>query len=112
MMAIARMYRWRFLPGGKHARFYSINVMRVRHPAWFREDLERLSALLASGAIRPRVAERISFDDVAEAHRRLEAGGLEGKLVLCPDLSSRRDRGPSLGEHGAPNFPAPQVVRD
>jgi NADPH:quinone reductase-like Zn-dependent oxidoreductase len=41
---------------------------------------------LATGAIRPRVAERISFDEVAEAHRRLEAGGLEGKLVLCPDL--------------------------
>ena len=33
-----------------------------------------------------RVAERISFDEVAEAHRRLEAGGLQGKLVLCPDL--------------------------
>jgi len=107
LTAIARMYLWRFLPGGKHARFYSINVMRVRHPAWFREDLERLFALLASGAIRPRVAERISFDEIAEAHRRLEAGGLEGKLVLCPDLSSRRDRVLSLGEHGAPTFPAP-----
>jgi len=44
---------------------------------------------LATRAIRPRVAERISFDAVAEAHRRLEAGGLEGKLVLCPDLASR-----------------------
>ena len=27
-----------------------------------------------------------------EAHRRIEAGGLDGKLVLCPDLPSRRDR--------------------
>jgi NADPH:quinone reductase-like Zn-dependent oxidoreductase len=92
LMSIARLYLWRFLPGGKHARFYSINVLRARHPAWFREDLERLFGLLATGAIRPRVAERISFDEVAEAHRRLEAGGLEGKLVLCPDLPSRRDR--------------------
>jgi NADPH2:quinone reductase len=91
---IARLYLWRWLPGGKRARFYSINVMRARHPAWFREDLERLFGLLATGAIRPRVAERISFDEVAEAHRRLEAGGLEGKLVLCPDLPSRRDRAP------------------
>jgi NADPH2:quinone reductase len=89
VMSIARMYLWRFLPGGKHARFYSINMMRARHPAWFREDLERLFALLATGTIRPRVAERISFDEIAEAHRRLEAGGLEGKLVLCPDLPSR-----------------------
>jgi len=86
LMWIARLYLWRWLPGGKRACFYSINVMRARHPAWFREDLERLFGLLATGAIRPRVAERISFYEVAEAHRRLEAGGLEGKLVLCPDL--------------------------
>ena len=93
-MWIARLYLWRWLPGSKRARFYSINVMRARHPAWFREDLERLFGLLATRAIRPRVAERISFDEVAEAHRRLEAGGLEGKLVLCPDLPSRHDRMP------------------
>ena len=95
LMWLARQYLqylWKWLPGGKRARVYSINVMRARHPAWFREDLERLFGLLATRAIRPRVAERISFDEVAEAHRRLEAGGLEGKLVLCPDRPSRRDR--------------------
>jgi NADPH2:quinone reductase len=54
-------------------------------PRWFRDDLERVFARLASGAIHPRIAERISFDEVAEAHRRLEAGGLDGKLVLCPE---------------------------
>jgi len=91
LMWIARLYLWRWLPGGKHARFYSINAMRARHPAWFREDLERLFELLATHKIRPRVAERISFDEVTEAHRRLETGGLEGKLVLCPDLPLRRD---------------------
>jgi len=83
---IARLYLWRWLPGGKRARFYSINAMRARHPGWFREDLQRLFELVATGAVRPRVAERISFDEIAEAHRRLEAGGLQGKLVLCPDL--------------------------
>jgi NADPH:quinone reductase-like Zn-dependent oxidoreductase len=93
LMWIARLYLWRWLPGGKRARFYSINVMRAQHPTWFREDLERLVGLLATRTIRPRVAERISFDQVAEAHRRIEAGGLEGKLVLCPDVPWRRDRG-------------------
>jgi NADPH:quinone reductase-like Zn-dependent oxidoreductase len=92
LMEIARLYLWRLLPSGKRARFYSVNAMRARHPTWFKEDLERLFGLLATGAIRPRVAERISFDEVAEAHRRLEAGGLEGKLVLCPDISPRHDR--------------------
>ncbi|TFV45943.1 medium chain dehydrogenase/reductase family protein [Bradyrhizobium niftali] len=92
VMEIARLYLWRLLPDGKRARFYSVNAMRARHPTWFKEDLEELFELLAEGAIRPRVAERISFDEVADAHRRLEAGGLEGKLVLCPDLSSRRSQ--------------------
>src|SRR5215469_13449487 len=73
------------LPGGKRAQFYSINIMRAQHPSWFREDLERLFSLLAIRSIRPRIAERISFDGVLEAHRRLEKGGLEGKLVLCPE---------------------------
>ncbi len=90
---IARVYLWRqflsWLPGGKRVSIYSINLMRARHPAWFQEDLERLFGLLAAGAIRPRVAERIAFDEVAKAHRRLEAGGLDGRLVLCPDLPSR-----------------------
>ena len=112
LMWIARLYLWRWLPGGKRGRFYSINVMRAQHPAWFREDLERLFGLLASGAIRPHVAERISFDEVAEAHRRLEAGGLEGKVVLCPDLPSPCDSRPpqhkSLPATGqAPSASAP-----
>jgi NADPH:quinone reductase-like Zn-dependent oxidoreductase len=88
LMWIARLYLWRWLPGRKRGRFYSINVMRARHPVWFREDLERLFGLLAIRAIQPRVAERISFDEVAGSHRRLEAGGLVGKIVLCPDLAS------------------------
>jgi NADPH:quinone reductase len=92
LMWIGRLYLWRWLPGGKRARFYSINVMRARHPSYFREDLERLFGLLAARSIQPRIAERISFDEVIEAHRRLEAGGLKGKLVLCPDLPSRRDQ--------------------
>lgn len=97
LMWMARQYLqslWKWFSGGKRTYVYSINLMRARHPAWFREDLERLFGLLAARAIHPRVAERISFDEVAEAHRRLEAGGLEGKLVLCPELPSRHDRVP------------------
>jgi len=85
LMWIARLYLWRWLPGGKRAQFYSINIMRARHPGWFREDLEQLFSQLANRSIQPRIAERVSFDDVPEAHRRLEKGGLEGKLVLCPE---------------------------
>src|SRR5215468_3173445 len=85
LMWIARLYLWRWLPGGKRAQFYSINIMRARHPGWFQEDLEQLFSLLATRSIQPRIAQRISFDGVLEAHCRLEKGGLEGKLILCPE---------------------------
>jgi NADPH:quinone reductase-like Zn-dependent oxidoreductase len=95
---LARQLR-RWLPGGKRIYVYSINLMRALHPAWFKEDLARLFGLLATRAIQPRVAERIGFDEVAEAHRRIEAGGLGGKLVLCPQIP-RRDRMPPQREPG------------
>jgi NADPH:quinone reductase-like Zn-dependent oxidoreductase len=91
LLRIARLYVWNLLTG-KRARFYSINAMRARHPGWFRDDLERLFDMLAAGAIRPRIAGRIAFEQVVEAHRRLERGGLEGKLVLCPNLPPPDDR--------------------
>ncbi|HZJ63301.1 MAG TPA: zinc-binding dehydrogenase [Kofleriaceae bacterium] len=79
--------------------------MRARHPAWFKEDLERLFDLLATRAIAPRIAARISFEEVAEAHRRLEAGGLEGRLVLCPALPPQHDGDPPL--HASRPTPMP-----
>jgi NADPH:quinone reductase-like Zn-dependent oxidoreductase len=91
LTSLARVYLWRgllrLLPGGKRTYVYSINLMRAQHPSWFKEDLERLFGLLAARTIRPRIAEWISFDQIIEAHRRVEAGGLDGKLVLCPDFS-------------------------
>ena len=41
-------------------------------------------------AIRPRVAERISFDEVAEAHRRLEAVSVSRASWSCA-RTYRRD---------------------
>ncbi len=39
-------------------------------------EISPVASSASTGAIRPSVAERISFEEVAEAHRRLEAGGL------------------------------------
>ena len=91
LLRMARRWIWTSLrswsPGGKHIRVNSINLMRARHPAWFRQNLQALLGMLATRKIRPRVAKRISFEQVREAHKRLEEGHLEGKLVLCPDLA-------------------------
>jgi NADPH:quinone reductase-like Zn-dependent oxidoreductase len=105
IMAMARTYLRALTSGGKRARGYSINLMRARHPEWFREDLERLFGMLATGAVRPPVAARISFDEVVEAHRRIEGGGLEGKVVLCPDVPSRRAPIERVSRPTAPSSP-------
>jgi NADPH:quinone reductase-like Zn-dependent oxidoreductase len=56
--------------------------MRRRHPEWFRDDLARLFDMLAEGRIDPIVAEVLPLDEVRRAHGRLEAGEVQGKLVL------------------------------
>jgi NADPH:quinone reductase-like Zn-dependent oxidoreductase len=93
LSGLLSVYVWRsilsWLPGGKRVFPYSINLMRAQHPDWFKTDLAELLDLLASRAIRPRISRRISFEEVADAHRHLEAGDLQGKLVLCPDLPTR-----------------------
>jgi hypothetical protein len=85
--------------------------MRAQHPAWFKQDLERLFGMLTTRTIRPRVTERISFDKVVEAHRRLDEGGLVGKLVLCPDLPSQHDRPPRQREPSPTNVTPTPATR-
>ena len=58
------------------------------HPVWVFEyahegqQLDRLARLVADGSIDLRVAGTLPAARAAEAHRRLEAGGLRGRLVL------------------------------
>ncbi|GGR41845.1 NADPH:quinone reductase [Actinoplanes ianthinogenes] len=48
---------------------------------WIRADGPRLTALAAAG-LRLRVADTMPLERVADAHRRLEKGGVRGRLVL------------------------------
>ena len=56
-----------------------IVMVRLDRPA-----LRTLVDAVADGTLRTRVAATVPFADAAEAHRRVEAGGLRGKLVLVP----------------------------
>jgi NADPH:quinone reductase len=50
-------------------------------------DGKGLAALLdewAAGRLTTRIAGTLPLAEAAEAHRRLDAGGLRGKLVLAP----------------------------
>ncbi|SEF22132.1 NADPH:quinone reductase [Amycolatopsis pretoriensis] len=55
--------------------------IRVRN-VWIRADGERLAE--AAGILLPRVADVLPLARAAEAHERLAAGGLRGRLVLTP----------------------------
>jgi len=73
---------WDWLPNGHATAFYSIGAMRRKHPEWFREDLAHLFDMLVEGRVRPVVAEVLPLEKVREAHERVEAGAVSGKLVL------------------------------
>lgn len=45
--------------------------------------LEELTRLAAAGVLTLRVADTISPEEIADGHRRLEAGGVRGRLVIC-----------------------------
>lgn len=73
---------WDWLPNGHSTAFYSIGAMRRKHPDWFREDLAALFQMLKEGRISPVVAEVMPLEDVRRAHEMLEAGKVQGKIVL------------------------------
>lgn len=62
--------------------FYGITHEYRKDMRPFLEDLPKLLELLERGRIRPRIAQRLPFTEVARAHRLLEGGAVQGKLVL------------------------------
>ena len=80
-----KLWWWNTFSGGRSTSFFSITSLRKKHPDWFVADLGQLLGMLKRGEIKPRVAERIALDAVADAHIRIERGGLEGKIVLVPN---------------------------
>jgi NADPH:quinone reductase-like Zn-dependent oxidoreductase len=44
--------------------------------------LTKVAHYLEAGVVKPRIAEIMAASRVADAHRRLEAGGLRGRLIL------------------------------
>ena len=66
--------------------FYDISGRRTRHPHDFEDDLSTLFSLLEAGRIAPRIQRVFGLEEAVEAHRLIEAGQVEGRLVL--DLAS------------------------
>jgi NADPH:quinone reductase-like Zn-dependent oxidoreductase len=64
----------RGLPGGKR-----LLVTRVKPRGG---ELEKISALIEAGKVRPVVEKIFSIEQIADAHRVSEAGHVRGKLVV------------------------------
>ena len=77
---------WSVLVGtwlaGRRGAFYGITALHRRDPRPFREDLAKLFELLGRRQIKPRIAARLPLLEARRANEMLEAGGLEGKIVL------------------------------
>jgi NADPH:quinone reductase-like Zn-dependent oxidoreductase len=77
-----RLAAWSSAEHGLRAELYSLGEINRRSPSLIRDDLSVLVELLAQHRIAPIIAGRLPLEQVQEAHRRLEAGGVSGKLVL------------------------------
>ncbi|MDX2015046.1 MAG: zinc-binding dehydrogenase, partial [Myxococcaceae bacterium] len=71
--------------GGRRGAFYGITMLYRKDPRPFREDLPQLFELMQDRRFVPRVAQRLPLLAAREANERLEAGNIEGKLVLVAE---------------------------
>jgi NADPH:quinone reductase-like Zn-dependent oxidoreductase len=67
---------------GDGQRGLQVLPVMVRHYAENAEALDRLREQVEKGELTLRVAQTFPAADGADAHRRLEAGGVRGRLVL------------------------------
>jgi NADPH:quinone reductase-like Zn-dependent oxidoreductase len=67
---------------GRRSTFYGITQLYRKTKTPFREDLAALFGLLAARKIQPKIAARLPLLDGRKANELLEAGGVDGKLVL------------------------------
>ena len=68
--------------GGKAERDITIHLVLVGRHLHEGHRIAELAALVGEGVLTLRVAEVLPAERAAEAHRRLEAGGVRGRLVL------------------------------
>jgi NADPH:quinone reductase-like Zn-dependent oxidoreductase len=76
------------LPGRKRVVPYSIQWLKRLRPAWFRQDVIALFALLHQHKIKPLTAQRLPLAEARHAHELLGQGGVTGKIVLVPKGSA------------------------
>jgi NADPH:quinone reductase-like Zn-dependent oxidoreductase len=67
---------------GETDRGISVELVSVRQYLREAAKLEHIVELTESGKLTPRVAETFPLERAADAHARVERGGLRGRVVL------------------------------
>lgn len=66
-------------PPTRDVTFHKVNVFREYRSA---DKLDLLRRHVQDGVLTPRVAAALPAEQAEQAHRRLEGGGVRGRLVL------------------------------
>jgi NADPH2:quinone reductase len=82
--AMATVTVWGLLSPRRRVSGYRVQMLRIDHQDWFREDIFVLLELLRADKIHPVVAERLPLAEARRAHELLERSAAKGKLVLVP----------------------------
>ena len=73
----------RLLPDGRRVLFnQGLPEFVAQNKGWYRQIMAELFRLLEQGAIRPVIGKRLPLQETAQAHRLLETGAVQGKIVL------------------------------
>ena len=68
---------------------YSIQWLKRRRPALFRQDMIALLGFLQQQEIKPLIAQRFPLAEARQVQELLEKGGVTGKIVVSLNGSSR-----------------------
>ena len=86
---------------GRRGAFYGITALHRKDARPFREDLQALLALLAEGKIKPRIVARLPLLEARRGNEMLEAGGLEGKIILLASEPQEESESNGPGQQNA-----------
>ena len=85
---LATLALWTALPNGKRALFYDfwegMLVGAAKAKQQRRDDMAKVLARVASGAVKPMIAAVFPLSEAVAAMERSEARGLFGKVVIVP----------------------------
>ena len=86
LKVMAQLAWWNILPNGRKAYFYNIwsGKGSKTFKTQLREDYAQVTALLASGVLKPQIAARFPLAQITAAMKLAESRTAYGKVVLIP----------------------------